>query len=277
MEYLPSLPAEATCRAPVERFVRVIVPRAGRGKSGPPAATHPSVLSVPVTVPLGVLVVVVVLAVELVVVPAECPREVVQDAATITTTTNPTHRRSFTRAILPRISPAAVALPPSSSTLSPVRSVAIVVAVVLVIIGVGVAVVGGDEPHGVPRGWVPVYDGYAQLSVPPNWNVVYSPQSCELPENPGVIYITTALSNGPFGCPAMPAGTNPNAPNVGMFPYVSTDLTGTTRTTLDGFPVWTYESPGVPLDVYVPELGVTILASGNGFEEVLNTLTTAPA
>lgn len=154
-----------------------------------------------------------------------------------------------------------------------VRAIALVVVVVLAVIGIGVAIAGGIEPHGVPLGWVPIYDQEAQLSVPPTWHVVYNSE-CALHWSPGVIYVQTTDGNGTaVPCAVDPVGTSPNLPEMVVWPYEPTDLTGLLSRTINGIRVWS-DKEGF---LFVPDLGVMVYASGTGVNRILDTLTTAPA
>lgn len=160
------------------------------------------------------------------------------------------------------------------------RIVALFTLGILLTIGAGVAAVGGNEPHGVPKGWVPVFDQDAQVSVPPNWQIAIDTNGCSTAMNPGIIYVWTPLApTGPGGC--MPAMIDAfNAPDVVMQVFSGGPVTGMKPMSINGIPVWTDLGAGGPTFA-VPSLGVELIDNSNGSGmrmamKVIDTLTTAP-
>jgi hypothetical protein len=152
-----------------------------------------------------------------------------------------------------------------------VRSIAIVVGVVLGAIGTGAGLVGGTGTPAVPRGWVAVRDGDAQISVPADWKVVFN-DPCGGPLLPGVLYVATHVLPADF-CPLIIE--QPQAAMVAISPNSGVIVSIMRPRAIDSIPVWMLSQDGTT-SVEVPSLGIEIYASGPGVQAVINTLTFAP-
>ena len=158
----------------------------------------------------------------------------------------------------------------------------------LLVLGTTVAACGGSSPAteqntqalsgplptvvttGVPSSWVPVPYGNIQISVPGSWTVASNGEfTCEA--DGGSVYVgRSSTSYGALRCPARTL--------VSMVPFDSrVKLTATTSLEVNGISVQA-RADNTPTDaaLYVPDLGVTLIAQGPESLRVLKTLTYSP-
>jgi hypothetical protein len=119
-----------------------------------------------------------------------------------------------------------------------------------------------------PRGWVPVDDGDARISVPADWSLATA-GAAECGPSPGVV-----LLDGAQWCPPNVSGpTSPTTSVVSVRTVTTAHLTGRPTATIRGLAVF---APGVAPVYVVPALHVEISFSGPSQPAVLRTLTASP-
>jgi hypothetical protein len=143
---------------------------------------------------------------------------------------------------------------------------------VLAVIGIGVGVVAGAQ-GGVPlsaadlamtpRGWVPILDGHALISVPGSWRILYNSPPCIVGSPPGEVLVN-ALP-GIYNCPN--EAVDPPWATVWLSGIPSGARYGH-RSVINGIAVY----PSGEGSYLVPTLGVEIRAVGLFNKRVLDTL-----
>jgi hypothetical protein len=141
------------------------------------------------------------------------------------------------------------------------------------------------DARATPPRWVPIDFGYAQLSVPPTWQVSYGPAAADMAcpaQAPGLLAVDEPwIVTIPYGvCNQHLVGLPPTTDYVVLGPPPTGVLAGST-TRINGFTV--SAQPGLrrigshSFQVFVaPELGVSIAISGPSGEKVLHTITASP-